>query len=157
MTPIDAYLHAVLMRAEHEAREEGSKTIEAEHVLLAIAGEGEHTTRQVLASAGLDVQAVRAALTREFEHSLNTVGVSSSTYTLPKPSKSYRSPKMGASAKLVMERAFTTTRKKDLRPGHVLLAVLRAEVGTVPRALALAGVDQAGLVTRTQQALAQEG
>jgi D-alanyl-D-alanine carboxypeptidase len=63
---------------------------------------------------------------------------------------------MGASAKLVMERAFTTTRKKDLRPGHVLLAVLRAEVGTVPRALALAGVDRAGLVTRTQQALAQQ-
>ena len=32
-------------------------------------------------------------------------------------------------------------RKNDVRPGHVLLGVLLADVGTVPRALALAGVD----------------
>jgi len=155
MTPFDAYLHAIIMRAEHEAREDGSKTIEAQHILLAIAGEGESTTRSVLASAKLDLQAVRDVLDREFEHSLSAVGVSSKTYDLPAPSKGPTHPKMGASAKLVLDRAVATvTRKKDLRPAHLLLGLLRAEVGTVPRALALAGADQADLVTRTRQALA---
>jgi D-alanyl-D-alanine carboxypeptidase len=155
MTPFDAYLHAIIMRAEHEAGEDGSKTIEAQHVLLAIAGEGESTTREILSSAGLDLQAVRDALDREFEHSLSAVGVSSRTYDLPAPSKGVTHPKMGASAKLVLERAFSSVpRKKDLRPAHLLLGLLRAEVGTVPRALALAGADRAGLMTRAQQALA---
>jgi hypothetical protein len=108
----------------------------------------------VLEPAGLDRGAVRAALDREFEHSLSAVGVSSRTYDLPAPSKGSTHPKMGASAKLVVERAFSSVpRKKDLRPAHLLLGLLRAEVGTVPRALALAGADRADLVTRAQQAL----
>jgi len=36
----------------------------------------------------------------------------------------------------------------------VLLGILRADVGTVPRALALAGIDRAGLAERTRRALA---
>jgi D-alanyl-D-alanine carboxypeptidase len=154
MTPFDAYLHAVLMRAMHEAREDGSKTVEAQHLLLAIAGEGESTTREILASAGLDLQAVRDALDREFEHSLSAVGVSSRTYDLPAPSKGPTNPKIGASAKLAMDRAFSSVpRKKDLRPAHMLLGLLRAEVGTVPRALALAGADRTDLLTRAQHAV----
>jgi D-alanyl-D-alanine carboxypeptidase len=35
----------------------------------------------------------------------------------------------------------------------VLLGVLAAEVGTVPRALALAGFDRADLLARTRRAL----
>lgn len=155
MTPFDAYLHTVIMRAEHEAREDGSKTVEAQHVLLAIAGEGEATTREILESANLDLQTVRDALDREFEHSLSAVGVSSRTYDLPASSKGTAHPKMGASARLVIERAFSSVpRKKDLRPAHLLLGLLRAEVGTVPRALALAGADRADLVTHTQRVLA---
>jgi D-alanyl-D-alanine carboxypeptidase len=155
MTPFDTYLHAIIMRAVQEARDDGSKTVEAQHLLLAVAGEGESITREILASASLDLQAVRDALDREFEHSLSTVGVSSRTYDLPAPSKGPTHPKIGASAKLAMDRAFSSVaRKKDLRPAHMLLGLLRAEVGTVPRALALAGADRAELVTRAQQVLA---
>ncbi|MET7465925.1 Clp protease N-terminal domain-containing protein [Nonomuraea sp. NPDC005501] len=39
---------------------------------------------------------------------------------------------------------------------HLLLGVLRAEAGTVPRALTLAGIDREGLMARLQWALAQE-
>src|SRR5919198_53919 len=122
MTPFDVYLKTVIMRAQREAHEDGSKTIEAQHVLLAIAGESEPTTRQVLASAGLEARTVREALDREFEQSLSAVGVSTSTYTLPEPSKGLKRPKIGASTKLAMERAFASaTRRKDLRPAHLLL------------------------------------
>jgi D-alanyl-D-alanine carboxypeptidase len=150
MTEFDMYLHAVLMRAGHEAREDGSKTIEAQHLLLAIAGEG----APLLDAAGLDVQTLRGVLEREFEHSLSTVGVSAASYDLPAPSKGPMHPKMGASAKLAMERGvFTAGKKKDLRPAHLLLGVLRAEVGTVPRALALAGVDRDSLVAGVERSL----
>jgi hypothetical protein len=36
-----------------------------------------------------------------------------------------------------------------------LLGVLGAPVGTVPRALDLAGVDRSGLIARTEQSLAE--
>jgi D-alanyl-D-alanine carboxypeptidase len=157
MAAIDKYLHAIIVRAQHEAREDGSATVEAPHLLLAVAGEPEPTTREVLDSAGLDQQAIRAALKREFEHSLSAVGVSSASYELPLPSRLPTHPAMGTSAKLALERGFASVpRKKDLRPAHVLLGILSAQVGTVPRALALVGIDRDDLTARVRRTLTTE-
>lgn len=154
MTPFDRYLHAVIMRAHVEARDDGSATVEAQHLLLAVAAEPEPTVREVLAAAGLDRETVHGALEREFVDSLSAVGVASSAYELPKPNRLPAKPKIGTSAKLALERGvFAGARKKDLRPGHVLLGILAAEVGTVPRALALAGVDRDDLMNRIRQTL----
>ncbi|MDH6709032.1 hypothetical protein P3T27_005778 [Kitasatospora sp. MAA19] len=60
---------------------------------------------------------------------------------------------MGASAGLALERSFATARTTDLRSAHVLLGIRQAQVGTVPRALALAGIDQAELADRVRQML----
>ena len=43
--------------------------------------------------------------------------------------------------------------QRQIRPGHLLLGVLAAQAGTVPRALALAGVDSGDLAARARQAL----
>jgi D-alanyl-D-alanine carboxypeptidase len=154
MTAFDDYLHAVIVRAEREARDDGSATIEARHLLLAVAGEPEATTQEVLASAGCDHQTIRDALDREFEHSLSTVGVSRAAFDLPKASNAIGRPTLGASAKLALERGVgTVARKKDLRPAHLLLGILKAEVGTVPRALALAGIDQNDLTARLSRTI----
>ncbi|MCM2388923.1 Clp protease N-terminal domain-containing protein [Streptomyces albipurpureus] len=154
MTAFDKYLHAVIVRAVDEAREGGSTLVEAHHLLLSIAADQEAVTHQILASVGLDHAGVRDALDREFEHSLSTVGVSLTAYDLPAPSPSAERPKIGASAKLALDRMISSVaRKKDLRPPHVLLGVLQAQVGKVPRALARAGIDQAALVARVLQAL----
>lgn len=64
-----------------------------------------------------------------------------------------RRPRLGASSKHAMERMAAGHRKKDLRSGHLLPGVLQAEVGTVPRALALAGVDRAELIEKVRSAL----
>ena len=40
---------------------------------------------------------------------------------------------------------------------NLLIGILQAEVGTVPRALSLAGTDRAGLAERARQALAGTG
>ncbi|WP_316528433.1 Clp protease N-terminal domain-containing protein [Kitasatospora brasiliensis] len=153
MSAFDRYLHAVLVRATHEAHEDGSATTDAHHLLLSLAADQGSTAQRVLAAAGLDRAAVRAALDREFEHSLSVVGVSAAAYDLPRPSRGDRQPKLGASARLALERSFATARKKDLRSSHLLLGVLEAQVGTVPRALALAGIDRAELADRVRQAL----
>lgn len=154
MTPFDKYLHAIMMRAMHEAREDASPTVEAQHLLLAVVGEPEPTTGPLLASAGLDRDAVHAALEQEFVQSLGVVGVSSDAYDLPRPSRLPTHPGMGTSGKLALERGFASvSRKKDLRPAHVLLGILLAQAGTVPRALALAGVDQGDLTARVRESL----
>ncbi|MGC7101016.1 Clp protease N-terminal domain-containing protein [Amycolatopsis lurida] len=158
MTAFDTYLDAIIVRAENEARDEGSATIEAQHLLLAIAGERETGTHEILASAGVDHRAIRDALDREFEHSLSAVGVSRAAFDFPPPTGSSAQPKMAASAKLALERGVASVaRKKELRPAHLLLGVLRAEVGTVPRALAMAGIDQVELRARVLRALTVEG
>lgn len=155
MKPFDRYLHTVITEGAMEAQRHGSATVEAHHLLLAVAAQTGTAPQRLLASAGLDHQTVRAALAREFEHSLSTVGVSPASFGLPAPSTMLkRPPTMGATGRLALERSFASvTRKKDLRPVHVLLGILRAEVGTVPRALALAGVDRADLLTRLHTAI----
>ncbi|MFK0121492.1 Clp protease N-terminal domain-containing protein [Streptomyces sp. NPDC090994] len=153
MSAFDKYLHAVIVRAMDEAQNDGSATIDAHHLLLSLAADQGSTAQQILASVGLDRAAVREALDREFEHSLSMVGVSPAAYDLPGPSHASQQPKMGASARLALERSFSSARKKDLRSAHLLLGILQAQIGTVPRALALAGIDQAGLADRVRQTL----
>ena len=155
MTPFEHYLNAVMVRAAREAREDGSSTVEASHLLIAVAAEPEPDPgpgpQGLLAEVGLDEAGVRRALDREFEHSLAAVGVSPNRFDLPRPSRLPAEPGMGTSARLVLERGvFGAARKKDQRPAHLLLGLLSAEVGTVARALALAGVDREDLLARVR-------
>ncbi|MGW0481482.1 Clp protease N-terminal domain-containing protein [Nonomuraea sp. NPDC003214] len=151
MSEIDLHLQEVLGRAEEEAAQDGSATIEAHHLLLAIAARPD----PALTAVGLDHAALKAALRREFEHSLSVAGVSLGDFDLPPATRDpERRLGLGASVKLALDRMARAHRKKDLRPGHLLIAVLQAEAGTVPRALALAGVDRAALIDRVRDELA---
>jgi len=155
MSPFEEYLHAVIERARLEAHEDGSPAAEAHHLLLAVAAEPDPAVRPVLDAAGLDRKAVHAALRREYEHSLSVVGVDLASFDLAPPVRTpLRSIRIGATAKQVLQRGFTTSRKKDLRPGHILLGILQIEAGTVPRALALAGVDRSALAGEMSRTLA---
>ncbi|WP_330184644.1 Clp protease N-terminal domain-containing protein [Nocardia sp. NBC_01503] len=156
MTSFDKYLHAILTRGSEHARVDGSATIEAQHLLLAIAAEADPGTDRILAAAGLTEHGIRAALDREFEHSLAAAGVSVADYALPHPRPAAERPQnMGASLKLALDRTFTTVRRSEVRPEHLLLGILRAEVGTVPRALTLAGIDLPDLRARIERELSE--
>jgi ATP-dependent Clp protease ATP-binding subunit ClpA len=156
MSAIDHYINAIIERGAVAAKEDSSATIEAHHLLLGIADHEDPTVRAVLVAAGLDRVSIRDALDREFEHSLSTVGVSRSTHSLPRATPDPdRRPGVGASARLALERAIAhAPRKKDMRPAHLLLGILEAEIGTVPRALKLAGVDREGLMGRAKETAA---
>ncbi|MCK2221122.1 hypothetical protein MF672_046075 [Actinomadura sp. ATCC 31491] len=158
MSRIDHYIDAIIKRGITEAREDGSTAVEAHHLLLGIAATDGTAAHRVLTAAGLGRADVRRALDREFEHSLAAVGVQPAAYGLPRPSPDpERKPKLGASGRLAIERGFAlATGKRDLRPAHLLLGILEAEVGTVPRALALAGIDRTDLRARTRDTLARE-
>jgi ATP-dependent Clp protease ATP-binding subunit ClpA len=151
---------AIVRQADKEAAEAGSPLIEAEHLLLAMTGEYGIEARDVLASAGLDRDAISAALDREFRQSLAAAGVLLPPGGLPAASRdpARRAPRMAASGKLVLQRALKAAAGRgQIRPGHLLLGVLGAQAGTVRRALALAGVDSDDLAARTRQALERSG
>jgi D-alanyl-D-alanine carboxypeptidase len=152
MTTFGKYIE----QAREEARDDGSAAVEAQHLLLAIAAGPDGATGQIMAAGRLDHQALRDALDREFEHSLAAAGISTAAFDLPQPSRAPTRPtRLGASARLAIERGFTSAgRKKDLQPAHLLIGILRAEAGTVPRALALAGIDRAELAEHARRALA---
>ncbi|NUS07795.1 MAG: Clp protease [Nonomuraea sp.] len=158
MSAIDHYINDIVVRGAAEAREEGSSVTEAHHLLLAIAAVEGTAAHRALSAAGFGREAIRDALDREFERSLDAVGVSVASFDLPKPFRDPKDlPKPGASARLALERGFAAAKgKRDLRPAHLLIGVLSAGDGTVPRALALAGVDRAGLLDRVEETLARE-
>jgi ATP-dependent Clp protease ATP-binding subunit ClpA len=135
---------AVVGDAGNVARELGSPRVEAEHLLLAVV-RGDSAAAQAMACAGLDAETLLGALERETERSLAAVGVAAE----PGPFSPWvGEPRFGASAKRALERALRVAAArgdKRLRAGHVALGALRAPVGTVPRALALADVDPAAL------------
>ena len=136
---------AVVTGARTEAQELGSPTVEAEHLLLALARRGQPG----LAEAGLDHAALRAALEEETAHSLAAVGIAWNEPPCPRATTA--SQPFGASAKRALERSLPAALERGdnrLTAGHVLLGVLCAEIGTVPRALALAGVDRLELAER---------
>ena len=159
MTETGRYLKGILERGRAEARQSGSSAVEAEHLLLAIAAQPGTSAHRVLAAADLDRDALRVALDREFAASLRVAGVELSDFDLPVATADPgRAVDLGTSAKLVLERAVRTAGRGPgrIRPAHLLLGVLDAEVGTVPRALALAGADRGQLIERTRAALATE-
>lgn len=103
-----------------------------------------------MTAAGLDRETVIGALEAERERSLMAVGIAAGDFDLP-PRRIEGRPAIAASARIALERALkTAAARKDRRvvAGHVLLGVLQAEAGTVPRALAHAGVDRQELRER---------
>ncbi len=120
-----------------EAATDGRGVVEAEHLLLALADD------PAIRQAGLDHEAIADALVREQEQSLASVGVSAGDL---EPARAPRvgNPRLATSAKLAIERAARVTASRGERrmtPQAILLGVLGAEHGRVPRALALADVD----------------
>jgi ATP-dependent Clp protease ATP-binding subunit ClpA len=142
--------------AETEARELGSPTIEAEHLLLALTRQDPSTAvGQALAEAGVDHDRVAEALDAERDRSLMAVGISIGEFDLPAPHPSSK-PRMAAGAKSALEHALRISlvrADKRIDGGHILLALLRAEAGTVSRALTEAGVDRTELNDITTAAL----
>ncbi len=127
----------VAAAVREEAKAGGRGLIEAEHLMLALANSPQ------LKDIGLDHEDLAAALEREEEQSLASVGVSADDLP-PASSPRAGTPRLATSAKLAIERAMKLTAKRGRRqmtPQTLLLGVISAEHGRVPRTLQLAQVD----------------
>jgi ATP-dependent Clp protease ATP-binding subunit ClpA len=134
---------AVVAAARDEAQTAEQGTIEAEHLLLALA------SHPHLCALGLDRDELADALDREDEHSLAAVGIAAVDYGAPATRRRrFNNPRMATSAKVALERALAAAvqrRDRSITARHLLIGVLAAEHGRVPRTLALADIDVAEL------------
>lgn len=159
--PSDAKdIRALLVRdAREEARRDGSRTIEAEHVLLALAATETTPAARMLAEAGLSEDAIRTALNREWEHSLAVAGIAIKIGLLPSATADQRrDPHIGESTKLLLKRAMDAPPKIGtgrIGPTRILVGLLDTDRGRVARALEVAGVDRTALRAKAAEALAQ--
>ena len=126
---------AAVVAAREQARTSGRHAVESEHLLLALAARPEF---------GLDPSRLADALAHEEEQSLAAVGLAASEFEPGAGGRARREPRFATSSKLALQRAVAIAAKRGdrrLTAGHVLLGVLAAEHGRVPRALQIAEVD----------------
>jgi D-alanyl-D-alanine carboxypeptidase len=147
----------VVLEAMEEARARSEAKVEAEHLLLALARRSAWDAGRVLADMGLDYDRLRTALDEQVSRTLEAVGVGSGAVRIPDSTLPMTGqPHWGESAKAALRRATVVAKQRGdrhLAPTHILLGVLRAHEGTVPRALAAAGVDTTELAARAEATL----
>jgi D-alanyl-D-alanine carboxypeptidase len=147
-------------RARGQAAALGSRDLESVHLLLALAGDEDQVVRRVFSSASLDDVTLRSALIAQEEAALAAVGVSRIGFGLPSRAPLPHVSGWATSSKQALRRARTEAGARHARriePAHVLLGVLRAEAGDVPRTLAFAGADAAELALAAERALDATG
>jgi ATP-dependent Clp protease ATP-binding subunit ClpA len=140
---------------EVEARRSGARFIEAEHMLLSLAASRDTEAARLLLDSGLGHERLTAALRDEHRQSLAFAGLNPTAASLPEATELDRPISMGTSAKTALGRAVHGSREQRSRRARlesmdVLIGILMAELGTVPRALAIAGVDRAALLARAR-------
>jgi len=143
-------VRGIVQLAVVEASNRGSESVGAEHLLLALLFDRGNPAAVLLRGSGLDYEGLTAALAGERTASLRAAGVE------PVPAERLQSsgrrgrPRFATSFKQALatgHRLAPTQRSHTMRHADVAIGVLAAELGTVPRALALAGFDRKALLT----------
>jgi len=144
----------VVLQFEVEAKRDGAKFIEAEHMLLALASDPASDAARLLKESGLDHQRLASALDEERRRTLSFAGIKATDRTLVEATELDSSLSLGTSAKAAVRRALVGSRhdrrRARLRSIDLLAGILQADLGTVPRALAIAGIDRAAVIARAR-------
>ena len=139
----------VALEASSVAAGLGSPSVEAEHLLISLAATPD-PAGAALRDAGLTPEELRDAVKRDFERVLWRVGIDASGFDFDANCRRTK-PGWGTSAKQGMERAVAEAKRrgdKHIGSEHLLLGLLRAEHGTVPRLLEAEGIDRDELTGR---------
>jgi ATP-dependent Clp protease ATP-binding subunit ClpA len=151
---------AVATQAQDEAQRVGASVVGSEHLLLALAASPESPAGRALATLDIDEAAVRRAIDVEFRSALERVGITLSAVGISSaPVPSEKRPRWGAPAKRALEQALKEAKSRKERhigSEHILLALLRARAGAVPRLLDTLGVSPTEVETSLADTLKQE-
>ncbi|WP_285116053.1 Clp protease N-terminal domain-containing protein [Leifsonia sp. fls2-241-R2A-40a] len=153
--PLSRALRALVVRSITEAQLRNSTLVEAEHVLLALSREGSAPIRSALAGAGLDPDGLGAALDGERAASLRVAGVTPAPAERLTAATRVARPRWGASFKEALTRAHrvgTANHRQRTTELDLLTALMGLELGTLPRALTIAGVDRPAVLASARHA-----
>ncbi|MGO4593232.1 Clp protease N-terminal domain-containing protein [Leifsonia sp. 2TAF2] len=153
--PLSRALRQLVVRSITEAQLRNAGLVEAEHLLLALSREGSAPIRSALEGAGLDPDGLGTALDAERAASLRVAGVTPVPAERLAASPRVIRPRWGASFKDALARAHrvgTANRHQRMGELDLLAALLGLELGTVPRALTLAGVDRQAVLSAARRA-----
>ena len=129
----------VLRRAEEEARLLGAPTCEAEHILLGLMDEPTVSASGVLSSLGLSRERITEALERELTSALARAHIHLAELPRPQSLGEGHRVRWGESAQRLVERSIRES--ADDPSLRMLLAIVHAEGGVVPRLLPELGVS----------------
>lgn len=147
---------SLILSAIEEARRRNSSLVEAEHLLLALTVDPDSPVHAVLLRVGLDHDGVESALRNERAAGLRAAGVEPVPEERLTASPRVGRPRWGTSAREALVRAHRVSvlrgHAASTTPADVLAALAGLELGTVPRALELAGVDRSALAEAARAA-----
>jgi len=143
-----------------EAKQDAAKFVEAEHMLLTLATNAESDACRVLDESGLTYDQLMAALREERRRTLAFAGIEPLDERQAAVTELDRPLTLGTSSKMAIKRALIASReggsrRPSIRSTELLLGILQAELGTVPRTLAIAGVDRAALIVKTRNSMSK--
>ncbi|HEY2644780.1 MAG TPA: Clp protease N-terminal domain-containing protein [Galbitalea sp.] len=146
-SPLAVQLHAIGMAAAAEAVRRRARAVDAEHVLLALTA-GSSPVGSTLSAAGLDHDTLDGALSSERARSLRGAGVEPVAPEVLTSTPRVSRPGWGTSVRELIHNAERpTTRVSGALETELAVGILSLKVGTVPRALAIAGIDRARVLT----------
>lgn len=154
--PLSRQLRGIVARSVVEAQHRNASLVEAEHLLLALTREGSDPVRGALAAAGLDPAGVEAALAAERSAGLRAAGVVPPPEDQLVAAPRIARPRWGASFKEALIRAHRAAgahRRQRIAETDLLAGLFGLELGTVPRALTLAGVDRPAVLAAVQRSV----
>lgn len=145
-------LRPIAMRSIDLAAQRGARNVEAEHLLMAVVADGTLPAARALADAGYPADWWDHAITDEWTATLSTAGIQAIDHAKLASTPSGARPGWGASARQALKRASLHAVDRGHRhrmdDADVVLGILDAQVGTVPRILARGGIDAGGLANR---------
>jgi ATP-dependent Clp protease ATP-binding subunit ClpA len=127
----------------------GAENVEPEHLLLGLAEGSGTPAARAIAEAGIDSEAIAAAIEADLVAMLEVVGVPASIVDATPAAPSADRPGFGVHGKAALEQALReATRRGERRIGseHMLLGALHAPSPTLTRVLARLEVDPDRLV-----------
>ena len=124
----------------------GAEQVEPEHLLLGLA-EGDTPASRAIAEAGLDAEAISAAIEADLVAMLEVVGVPAAVLDATPVAPRADHPGFGVHGRGALEQALRELRRGERRIGaeHLLLGVLHAPGPTLTRVLARLDVEPARL------------
>ncbi|MET0725331.1 MAG: Clp protease N-terminal domain-containing protein [Leifsonia sp.] len=142
----------VITLAVKGATTRGAATVEAEHLLLAIAADGGPIS-DALADFGLDPDRIERLLVTEREAALAAIGFTAIDHSMLSATPRRSRPAWGASAKEAIARGAKLGRRdrQRIRTADLLVGILLADLGTVPRVLAFGDIDAEAVLGRIQR------